>query len=143
MAISQNGFVLALLTTMTGLGVAHAHDIRPGLYAIEYRLEMPHLERYGIATHVERCTDGTRLPIISTRNTFETCDLQDRINDHDRLRYSLVCEGTSTARAFAEYKPAPGGFTGRIFVKMGGKNMTMTEVQSGTWLRECPSSVAE
>ena len=121
---------------------ALAHDIPPGLYAIEYRLEMPHLERYAVTNRVERCTDGERLPVISAKGAFASCTLEDRINEPSRLRYSLTCPGASTARAFAEYKPAPDGFTGRIFVKLGAKNMTLTEVQRGIRLGACPAPPA-
>ena len=120
-----------------------AHDIRPGLYAIDYRIEMPHLERYAITNRAERCIEGERLPVISAKQGFEGCSLEDRISEAHRLRYSLICQGASTARAFAEYKPRPGGFAGRVFVKMGGKNMTLTEIQTGTWIGECGSSLAE
>jgi len=133
-----------ILLPLTLLGTpALAHDIPPGLYAIEYRLEMPHLERYAVTNRVERCIDGERLPVISAKQAFTDCALEDRISEPARLRYSLICEGASTARAFAEYKPAPDGFTGRIFVKLGAKNMTLTEVQSGIRLGACPTSVTE
>ena len=119
---------------------ADTNKIRPGLYAIEYRLELPHLERFGVDTRVERCTEGESLPIFSAKNAFENCSLEDRVIEEKRLRYSLICEGVSTGRAFADYKLTLDGFSGRVLVKLGGKNMTLTEVQSGRWLSECPAS---
>jgi len=119
---------------------AMAEGIQPGLYAIKYRMEMPHLERYAITLRVERCTDGEQIPVISAKETFAACAVEDRVGEASALSYSLVCEGAATARAFAKYKLSSNGFKGRVFVKFGAKNMTLTEVQSGVRLGACPHS---
>ncbi len=57
--------------------------------------------------------------------------------DGDALRFAIACEGRGAARASAVYRLLPEAFEGRIAMVMGGKNMTMTEVQSGRRIGPC------
>jgi hypothetical protein len=53
------------------------------------------------------------------------------------LRFDILCEGRGAAWASAVYRLMPDAFEGRIAMVMGGKNMTMTEVQSGRRIGAC------
>jgi hypothetical protein len=53
------------------------------------------------------------------------------------LSFDILCDGRGAARARAVYTLMPRGFEGRIAMVMGGKNMTMTEVQAGHRVGSC------
>ena len=48
----------------------------------------------------------------------------------------IMCEGRGAARAHAFYAVRPDGFSGRIAMVLGAKNMTMRELQVGHRVRE-------
>ena len=50
-----------------------------------------------------------------------------------------MCEGRGAARAHAIYAVRPDGFSGRIAMVLGAKNMTMRELQVGHRLGACNS----
>jgi hypothetical protein len=58
----------------------------------------------------------------------------------DTLTFDLVCEGHNQAIASAKYTLAAQRFDGAIAMKMGGKNMTMTERQSGHRVGACKAA---
>ncbi|HSA80343.1 MAG TPA: DUF3617 family protein, partial [Geminicoccaceae bacterium] len=60
------------------------------------------------------------------------------------LSFDILCDGRGAAKAHAVYTLKPGAFAGRIAMVMGGKNMTMTEVQAGRRIGSCdPTSAAQ
>lgn len=124
----------ALVTPVT------AGEMVPGLYEITYHMEMPHLERYALPGSASICIRGVPFPVFSGNGAFDGCEVKDRRSDAEGLHYTLACKGASGARAFALYKPEAGGFRARILVKLGAKNMTLTEVQVGRRVANCVES---
>ena len=55
-----------------------------------------------------------------------------------RIEVEVVCAPVNTGRASARIELAEMGYTGRIAVTMGGKNMTLTEIQRAERIGDCP-----
>jgi hypothetical protein len=140
----------AIAFACTLAGVAHADQplMQAGSYEITFRLELPHLENWAIEKTTRTCVSETRgegntiLPILSDNNPFAGCSAKNVHRDEDSLTYEIVCNGRDSAKAQATYTLRPGGFMGRIAIRMGAKNMTMTEVQTGRRVASCDREIA-
>lgn len=140
---------LSLSCVPLGLA-AHAEELplTPGLYELEIRLELPHLERYaGIRTETvciaETARVPARLPVLAGNNVFRTCPATNRRRSGTSLNYDITCPGRVPARALARYTVAADRFDGRIAITLGAKNMTMTEVQRGRRIGDCGDTAAK
>jgi len=138
------GAVVSLIL-LAGSGEAGEASLQAGAYAIRHRLELPHVERWAVERIDVACIPetlgseppGAMLPILSANMPFKRCIAKAwQLNDK-RLDYDIVCPGRGAAKAHATYVLSGDGFTARIFMTMGAKNMTMTEVQSGRRLGSC------
>jgi len=138
------GAVVSLIL-LAGSGEAGEASLQAGAYAIRHRLELPHVERWAVERIDVACIPetldseppGPMLPILSVNMPFKRCIAKAWQLDDRRLDYDIVCPGRGAAKAHASYVLSGDGFTGRIFMTMGAKNMTMTEVQSGRRLGSC------
>lgn len=121
--------------------------LRSGLYEVEHSLEMPHLERYAIVRSAEVCIDmrkssaGSPIPLFGAAAAFKGCTVENLHSGADLLTYDIACGGRDANRAHAAYNLSQDGFSGRVAMIMGAKNMTMVEVQVGRRLGNC--SLAE
>ena len=61
-----------------------------------------------------------------------------RSREGGRIEVEVVCAPVNTGRASARIELAEMGYTGRIAVTMGGKNMTLTEIQRAERIGDCP-----
>ena len=118
--------------------------LEPGLYEIAVRLDLPNIEGATAARVVRRCLAGTAesehyglLP-LSENNPLSRCPVANVHRDGGALAFEIVCPGGNAASAAARYALAPTAFEGRITIKLGGKNMTMTETQAGRRTGPCP-----
>ena len=85
--------------------------------------------------------DGTGgLAVLGDNNPLSRCPASNVRQDGKVLTFDIVCEGTNAARASASYILAGEAFRGRITMKMGGKNMTMSETQVGRRVGACPGT---
>jgi hypothetical protein len=135
----------AVVSLILLAGSGEAGEASAGAYAIRHRLELPHVERWAVERIDVACIPetlsseppGPMLPILSANMPFKRCIAKAwQLNDK-RLDYDIVCPGRGAAKAHASYVLSGDGFTARIFMTMGAKNMTMTEVQSGRRLGSC------
>ena len=116
-----------------------------GSYAITTRLELPHLERWAIDKKRTICLPGHAagrqipIPILSENNPYATCAAANLVIDHGRLEYDVLCRGRDAAKAHATYSLGADHFVGHVAMVMGGKNMTMTEVQRARRVGDCGS----
>jgi hypothetical protein len=116
-----------------------------GSYAITARLELPHLERWAIDKTTTICLSGHAaagqmpIPILSANNPYATCAVANLVIDRGKLEYDVVCPGRGSAKAHATYVLAADHFAGRVTMVMGGKNMTMAEVQRAQRVGDCSS----
>ena len=117
-----------------------------GSYEVTARLELPHLERYGVDKTTIICLSGSRkpnavpVPVLSANNPFAKCSATHLVADGTKLEYDIVCPERGSAKGHAIYELSTDAFTGRIAMVMGAKNMTMTEVQRARRTGECSSS---
>jgi hypothetical protein len=133
-----------MLAQAMALAFADPLPLRSGLYDVTSRLELPHLERWGIDQTTRVCLfnrdEGARaipVPILSGNNPFEKCVASHVVFENTTFQYDIVCPGRDAARAHAIYELAPDKFVGSVAMVMGAKNMTMTEVQSARWVGAC------
>ena len=114
-----------------------------GSYAITTRLELPHLERWAIDKSTTICLSGRAaggrmpIPILSDNTPFATCVAANLVVDRGRLEYDVLCPGRGSAKAHATYSLGTDHFAGRVVMVLGGKNMTMTEVQHAQRVGDC------
>lgn len=114
-------------------------ELKPGAYEVAYRLELPHIESRD-ETVVRVCLGDaalTGLPVLSANNPLAHCPVKNVRRDGRELLFDIVCPGGNTAKAYALFDLRADAFEGRIAMNMGGKNMTMTEVQRGRRVADC------
>jgi hypothetical protein len=112
-------------------------------YELTARLELPHLERWGVDKTTIICLSNSRgsneipVPVVSANNPFAKCSATNLTADGTKLEYDIVCPERGSAKGHAVYEVSSDAFTGHIAMVMGAKNMTMTEVQRGRRIGEC------
>jgi len=140
----------ALLATVLLTMVAQTQALRAeprsptaGSYEITARLEVPHLERWGVDKTTIICLldslspGNIPIPVVSANNPFAKCSAANLLAEGSKLEYDIVCHERGAARGHAVYQLSSNAFTGRIAMVMGAKNMTMTEVQHARRIGEC------
>jgi hypothetical protein len=121
--------------------------LQPGAYTVTFRLELPHLESFSETRQAAICvvapesnpTQG--LGAVSDNNPLASCAAAElRRGSDGTLTFDIACGavGSDGARGSAVYRLGNDRFSGRIAMKMGGKNMTMTEIQDGVRSGACP-----
>jgi hypothetical protein len=114
-----------------------------GSFEMTTRLELPHVERWAIDKTTTICLSGLAasgqipIPILSANNPYARCTAANLVIDEDRLEYDVICPGRGAAKAHAAYSLGPDSFAGRVAMVLGGKNMTMTEVQRARRVGTC------
>lgn len=108
--------------------------LQAGAYEVVTRLELPHLEEQAVAkTKTVGLTGGPGpgLAVLSDDNPLAGCPIANLRLSGAILAFDIICEGVNQGSATARFAHGDDRFTGAIRMKMGGKNMTMTERQSG------------
>jgi len=128
--------------------VAHTEEtLRPGAYRVEVRLELPNVLSWSPQKVTTICLpadeDAAPFPVLSANNPLADCAVNAIRRDGARLTFNLACAGRGAAVAWASYSLKPEEFRGRIAMVMGGKNMTMTEVQFGRRVGKCDASAPQ
>ena len=135
--------VLALAIILAGPAQSDAL-LQAGAYEVEVRLELPNVLSWSAPRSTTTIClpyggpTGAPFPVLSSNNPLAACPARNLRQDGATLRFDIVCEGRGAAWANAVYKLMPDAFEGRIAMVMGGKNMTMTEVQTGWRLGAWP-----
>jgi hypothetical protein len=138
---------LALLLHVSP-GWAAPLALKSGSYRVAVRLELPHLENATTEQITQVCLSSEAgqnnhgIAVLSGNNPLSNCPISHVYEDAGQLTFDIFCEGKNTARAKAHYEVRPDGFSGRIVMQMGGKNMTMTEVQTGRRVGACDGSMS-
>jgi hypothetical protein len=104
------------------------------------RLELPHLEDMGAAKTTAVCLTAEPpygLVVLSDNNPLARCPISNIRQTGDTLTFDIICEGENQGVGSAIFTLGRNHFTGAITMKMGGKNMTMTERQTGRRVGEC------
>jgi len=145
MTFFQAAAALILMGILAGVAPAEEHEalLQGGSYEVKVRLELPHVEEWAVDKIRTIClpeADGALdapLPVLSGNNPLAKCPASNVRRDGATLRFDIVCDGRNAARARAVFLLASSAFKGRIWMVMGGKNMTMTEVQVGRRVGSC------
>jgi hypothetical protein len=141
----QASIFVALVAMLAQPGSARADQLTPrsGMYEITVRLELPHVERWAVDQTVTICLPATKgsgeipVPVLSANNPFAKCAATNLTTNGATLQYDIICPGRGAAKAHAIYTLAADTFAGRVMMVMGGKNMTMTELQRGRRRGDC------
>jgi Protein of unknown function (DUF3617) len=143
LGLSLIGVVLASALTSPGRAV-DAGALEPGRYEVSVRLDLPNIEGAAAAKVTSLCVSaedriGTHgLMALSENNPVARCPVFNVRQQGEALSFDIVCPGGNAAVASASYRLAGTAFDGRISMKLGGKNMTMTETQAGRRVGACP-----
>jgi len=145
MTLSRALFASILLPMVAQPQAMRADSLSPlsGSYEVTARLELPHLERWGVDKTTIICLSNSRkpeaipVPVVSANNPFAKCSASNLVADGSKLEYDIVCPERGAASGHAVYELSTNEFTGRIAMVMGAKNMTMTEVQRARRIGEC------
>jgi len=143
--LSRALFAIVLLPMDAQPRLSLAEPLSPpsGSYELTARLELPHLERWGVDKTTIICLSNSRgsneipVPVVSANNPFAKCSATNLTADGTKLEYDIVCPERGSAKGHAVYEVSSDAFTGHIAMVMGAKNMTMTEVQRGRRIGEC------
>ena len=134
------GVVVAL-----GLGASSAAStvsVEAGLYELTAQTVLPHLEeslRY--ATTRSRLCLGTQeasalFPLLR-HEAFAGCSLVHESSSEGEAHFSLRCDNPQAATGAAHFALQSGGFQAVLYIKMGGKNMTLSQRLSAPRLGAC------
>jgi hypothetical protein len=116
--------------------------LQDGSYEVKIRLQIPNVWNWTADKTATICVrdgavDDTPFAVLSGNNPLANCPARNVRRNGANLSFDILCEGRDAARARAVYTLMPRDFTGRIAMVMGGKNMTMTEVQVGHRMGDC------
>ncbi|MBA2125586.1 hypothetical protein DLM45_05020 [Hyphomicrobium methylovorum] len=133
---------LHLMTLLVIPAAASAEDavLQPGEYEVQMRLELPHVEDMGVQKTAKVCITGGDthgIVVLSENNPLARCPASNVKLLDQTLSFDLVCEGHNQAVAWAKFQLWPDRFSGVFDMKMGGKNMTMSERQTGKRVGVC------
>jgi hypothetical protein len=139
--LSRTGPALAaMLAASVACGAETAPQ--PGAYAVETRVALPHLEDLNTRSLATLCLTADAahahgLGSLSANTPLAGCPIAALRQEGATLSFDIVCAGKNQARGSARFVLAPERFEGRITMRLGGKNMTMTEIQSGRRTGAC------
>ena len=142
---------ISVMAAPTVLGETRTDEapLPAGSYAITTRLELPHLERWAIDKTTTVCLSGHAtgdhlpIPILSANNPYAACTAANLVIGRGKLDYDVLCPGRASAKAHATYVLEADHFAGRVAMMLGGKNMTMTEVQHARRVGDCSATHRE
>ncbi len=122
--------------------------LRDGSYEIEVKLELPYILDTNTRKIVKLCLNSNKsvafgLAVLSDNNPLGKCPVSNAVVSVNNLSFDISCPGVNAARGHASYLINQNNFRGRIKMKMGGKNMTMTEVQVGHRIGNCDAAKAK
>jgi hypothetical protein len=132
----------AALLALSALSADAETALRGGSYEVVVRLDLPHIESRGAKTAVICVGEiaagkAAAFPVLSDNNPLARCPAKNLRRDGDAILFEIVCDGVNSGKAYALYDLAGDRFQGSIAMTMGGKNMTMTEIQRGRRVGDC------
>jgi hypothetical protein len=137
--IARASLIVALAATGSG---AADPLLTPGLYQVEVRIALPNVQDVAAPIVLTRCVSladlksGQAFSVLSD-NPLKNCDLLDYQATADTATYRIVCPGPNMGSAAAVFETTRTTYRGSIKMNMGGKNMTMSEMQVGRRVADC------
>jgi hypothetical protein len=140
-----NASALCVAAAGTFCFAATASGLEPGEYEVSVGLELPHVEDTGVVKVTRICVtesdNGTHgLVVLSDNNPLGRCPASNVREGGGTLIFDIICPGGNAAVGSARYTLRARDFDGVITMKMGGKNMTMIERQSGHRAGSCEAN---
>ena len=142
LALAFARFIVGVCGVLCATVLASPLVLNPGTYELTVETLLPHLEenlRYA-TTRQRHCLgtgEATTLFPILSHPAFAGCVLAGGQTVEDRLEYSLECSNPEAATGVAHLTVSPTGVNGVLEVKMGGKNMTLSQRIAGPRLGAC------
>jgi Protein of unknown function (DUF3617) len=137
------GMLAQITCTPAGEGVAPS--LAAGLYEMDVRLELPHIGETVAPRRLQRCLPANATPAeivqVTATPNLAACPVVAAQQDGADLRVDRRCLEVNGGYANGQFTLGTTQFSGRIEMKMGGKNMTLTEVQTARRIGECPAGL--
>ena len=135
--------VPSLLAVMSiSVNAATGVAIPPGEYDLTTETILPHLEealRYA-TTRTRRCLqepDATSVFPLLQHQAFSGCSLTPRTEVNDDLHFTLQCKNPEAASGSAVFEVGASSVSAVLELKMGGKNMTLSQRLYGRRVGPC------
>ena len=137
---------LAALSALASLAVSSSNaadlSLLPGLYQVEVRISLPNVAVAAPLLLANRCITPDDLKsgqafFVLSDNPLQRCDLVDYQTTATAALYRIVCAGPNRGSAVAVFDTRQNTYQGTIRMNMGGKNMTMSETQTGKRIGDC------
>jgi hypothetical protein len=139
------GIGAAVAGLLCGASLAAPVSVPSGLYAVTAETLLPHLEenlRYA-TTVTRRCLgtqDATTLFPLLAHEAFAGCTLAPEPGTADETRFTLRCHNPEAATGAARFTFGDREFRALLDIKMGAKNMTLSQRITAPRLGPCPAS---
>lgn len=132
-------FMILALTLLPALAVADG-GLRKGLYVVQVEPKIPNVDLKGMDKEVRICWQGpskAKTPLGPLGpGPLKACPSKARSTEGG-IEVTTTCPGPNMGHALSRYRVTSDGFRGWVSMNMGGKNMTVTEKQTGTWVGRC------
>jgi hypothetical protein len=135
-----------LLAAMSPLAnAATSVVVSPGEYDLTTQTVLPHLEealRYA-TTRTRQCLrepDATNIFPILRHPAFSGCNLVPSTKAYDGPRFTLQCTNPEAASGSAVFEVGASYVSAVLELKMGGKNMTLSQRLYGLRVGPCSES---
>jgi hypothetical protein len=145
LTMAASRILLATICTLTlSSQDVLSEGLRDGLYRVSVMLDMGQTEDLNARKTIEMCVradapGGVYGFFLLTKNIqLAHCPVKNVVGDGKELTFDIICDGIDAGRASAIYTLESNVFEGRYLLRMGGKNMTMRETQSGYRIGDCP-----
>lgn len=130
---------LALLAFLAP-ALAAADGLPHGAYRVSVHIALPNVETrdYDFETTIcWRGPDDPEMP-LGPLGPGPLARCPSKASDRsDGLVVTTACEGPNAGLAAASYRRTSDGFRGQVEINLGGKNMTLSEVQRGVRVGDC------
>lgn len=114
--------------------------LRKGLYVVKVEPKIPNVDLKGAESEVRICWQGpgkAKTPLGPLGpGPLKNCPATARATEGG-MEVTTRCPGPNMGHALSRYRVTSDGFRGWVSMNMGGKNMTVTEKQTGTWVGRC------
>jgi len=141
-AITHSAIGPAVYGFSCAVAFATPLGLNPGSYDIAAETLLPHLEenmRYA-TTRERHCLgtqDATTLFPILRHEALAGCTLSNGQTTGQHHEYTIACSNPATATGTARLTVNPAAIRGVVEIKLGGKNMTLSQRINGTRTGGC------
>jgi hypothetical protein len=142
-------FLPALFAAMSlTANAATPVGLNPGEYDLTAQTVLPHLEealRYATSRTRQclRVLEATSLFPLLQHQAFAGCNLVPDTNANDGERFRLQCKNPEAASGVAAFEVSASHISAVLELKMGGKNMTLSQRVYGPRVGPCLASEAK